>query len=238
MKKSINISGLIGADVTAQSVKRDLDAIGKASEIELTVNSRGGSFFDGTAIYAMLIRHPAKIIGFVDGLAASAASAILCAANTITVPASAFIMIHNPSGSAGGSSDSLRKTANLIDKTRETLIDIYHRKTSLPKARLGKMMDVETWMTGEQAVELGFADKLSEPVAIAACLDPEMFVHAPTELVLKDSGLIQEIRAEWRDAPELQAEFLDFESFMAYKKNAGNITIIADRVYRERDRAR
>jgi ATP-dependent protease ClpP protease subunit len=229
-RATIDIFGIIGDSIDAQSFKVALDALGDVGEIELNMHSRGGSAFEGLAIHSMLAAHPARITANVNGLAASIASIIIMAANTVQIAENSFIMIHNPSAAASGSSDELRRLADLSDQLRDQVISVYHKKTSIDPKELGKMMDNETWMNGREAHRLGFVDVVTEPVAIAACLDPEMFVHAPTELVLKDSGLTQEIRAEWRDSSELRAEFLDFESFMAYKKNVGNITIIADRV--------
>ena len=237
-RATIDIFGTIGDSIDAQSFKVALDALGDVGEIELNMHSRGGSVFEGLAIHSMLAAHPARITANVNGLAASIASVIIMAANTVQIAENSFIMIHNPSAVAFGSSEELRKTADLSDQLKEQMVSIYRGKTGLDVAKISSMMDDETWMNGREAHRLGFVDVVTEPAAIAACLDAGIFLHAPSGLIIGDSGLAQEIRSEWRDSPELRAEFLNFESFMAYKKNVGNITIIADRVYRERDRAR
>ncbi len=229
-RAAIDIFGIIGDQVSAQSFKSELDALKDVNEITLNVHSRGGSVFEGLAIHGMLVNHPARVTANVDGMAASIASIVVMAANTVQIAENGFIMIHNPSAAAFGSSDELRRLADLSDQLRDQMISIYHKRTNIDPKELGKMMDNETWMNGREAHRLGFVDVVTEPVAIAACLDPETFAHAPTELVLEDSGLIQEIRAEWCDAPELQAEFLDFESFMAYRRNLDSVMIIRDRV--------
>lgn len=154
--------------VSAKQFARDLKDLGKISQIDLRINSPGGSVFDGNAIFNQIKQHPANVTVYIDGLAASMASVIAMAGDRIVMPENALMMIHNPWTVAIGDADELRKNADLLDKIKTTLVNAYGR-SMMTEDEIVEMMDAETWLTGEEAVEMGFADELEQEVALAAC---------------------------------------------------------------------
>ncbi|WP_084413194.1 head maturation protease, ClpP-related [Desulfovirgula thermocuniculi] len=160
-----------GDEVTPKQFKADLDALGNVEEIRVFINSDGGDLFAGQAIYSMLKRHKAKKTVYIDGLAASVASAIAMAGDVVYMPRNAMMMIHNPWTIAMGTAEDFRKLADDMDRIRETLITVYQDKSGLERERIIEMMDAETWLTAEEAVELGFADEIEETRGLAASLE-------------------------------------------------------------------
>jgi len=171
----------VDEDVTPTSFLADLAALGDVSDIDLQINTRGGSVFAGIAIYNVLRSHKAKVTVTVAGLAASIGSVIAMAGDTIIMPGNAVMMIHDPSTYAGGNPADLRKVADILDGIKQTLVNTYHDKTGLDHETIKQMMADETWMTASQALELGFADKMIDPVDIAASakFDLSVFNKAP-----------------------------------------------------------
>jgi ATP-dependent protease ClpP protease subunit len=153
--------------VTAKNFVADLRKL-KDQHIHLRINSVGGSVIEGAAIYNALRRHKGGLTVHVDGLAASMASVIAMAGTRIEMPRNAFMMIHNPSGFAVGDSADMRQLADLLDKIKGSLLAAYRERTKKSDEDLTAMMDAETWLTGEEAVEHGFADATSDEVALSA----------------------------------------------------------------------
>lgn len=166
----ISDSSWWGDEVSPKQFKDDLDALGDVDEIKVFINSDGGDVFAGQAIYSMLKRHKAKVTVYVDGLAASIASVIAMAGDTVYMPKNAMMMVHNPWTIAVGNADDFRKLADDMDKIRESLIVAYQDKTGLEREKIIELMDAETWMTAEEAVKLGFADQIEETKKLAASL--------------------------------------------------------------------
>src|SRR5690554_1302978 len=159
----------IGAwGVSAKQFARDVKDLGNVSQIDLRINSPGGSVFDGNAIYNQLKQHPARVVVHVDGLAASMASVIAMAGDHIVMPENALMMIHNPWTVSIGNAEDLRKDADLLDTIKTTLLKAYGR-SMMTDGEISEMMDAETWLTGADAVDMGFADELEQEVAMAAC---------------------------------------------------------------------
>lgn len=160
-----------GDEVSPKQFKTDLDALGNVNTINVYINSDGGDTFAGQAIYSMLKRHPAKINVYVDGLAASIASVIAMAGDTVYMPVNAMMMVHNPWTFAVGDANDFRELADILDQVRKTIVATYRAKTGLPEEKIIELMDAETWMTAEEAVAYGFADEIEEAKQIAASLD-------------------------------------------------------------------
>ncbi|MCI7352798.1 MAG: Clp protease ClpP [[Actinobacillus] rossii] len=157
--------------VTAQQFAKDLKALGNnLKQINLHIHSPGGDVFDGIAIYNLLKNHPANKTVYIDGLAASMASVIAMAGNEIIMPENAMMMIHKPWGIQGGDADDMRKYADLLDKVESTLITAYTAKTGKSETDLAEMLKEETWLTGKECIEQGFADKLADPLVAMACI--------------------------------------------------------------------
>ena len=154
--------------ITAKEVVQDLQKLGDVPNITVRINSPGGSVFEGTAIYNALKSHPAKIDVFIDGMALSMASVIAMAGDKITIAENAMIMIHEPSISVSGTAKRLRKTADTLDKTKQSILTSYVKRTGKSEDEVAVLMALETWMTADEALEHGFVDEISEskgPVA-------------------------------------------------------------------------
>lgn len=170
----------IGAfGITAGDFVSDLRALGNVDKIDLHINSMGGVVFEGIAIFNALKNHKARIVTHIDGVAASMASAIAMVGDEIVMPGNAWIMIHNPNGGAYGGSEDLRKTADLIDGLKRTLVGIYADRTGIDSEVIETLMSEETWMDGKQALDLGFATQVTADEAIAAHLDISKFSSVP-----------------------------------------------------------
>lgn len=184
--KSADISihdeiGLWG--VSASQFMRDLRGMGELDEINLSIHSPGGDVLDGWAIYNSLKNNKARVTARVEGLAASMASVILMAADTVEIPENAYIMIHNPWGFAVGDAEEMRDTADLLDKLGNGLVNAYASRTGNDEDEIREMMSAETWMDGKEAVERGFADKLIGAVALSArAFDSRKFKMTPKSL--------------------------------------------------------
>lgn len=159
-----------GDEVTPKQFWEDLQGLGDIKELKVYINSPGGDVFAGQAIHSMLKRHPAKVTVYVDGLAASAASIVAMAGDRVLMPKNAMMMIHNPWTFVAGDSAFLRQVAEELDKIRESLIAVYEGKTGLARERIVEMLNAETWMTADEAVELGFVDEIEEAKQVAASI--------------------------------------------------------------------
>ncbi|WP_044470464.1 ClpP-like prohead protease/major capsid protein fusion protein [Mannheimia massilioguelmaensis] len=157
--------------VTAQQFAKDLTALGgNIRQINLHIHSPGGDVFDGIAIYNLLKNHTAKKTVYIDGLAASMASVIAMCGDEIIMPENAMMMIHKPWGIQGGDAEDMRKYADLLDKVESSLLMAYTSKTGKSEEEIAAMLAEETWLNGKECVELGFADKLAEPLVAMAQL--------------------------------------------------------------------
>lgn len=159
-----------GDEVTPKQFAEDLKALGDIDELDVRINSGGGDVFAAHAIHSQLKSHKSHVKVYIDGLAASAATIIAMAGDTVYIPSNAMMMIHNPWTLASGDSSELIKVADILDKVKESIIAVYQAKTQLDKDELSRLMDEETWMTGSEAVEMGFADELLNAVEVAASL--------------------------------------------------------------------
>jgi len=162
--------------VTAKAFINDLKKLGDVKNITLSVNSPGGSVFDGLAIYNALknVRDGgATITAKVMGIAASAASFIVMAANTIEMPENSMMMVHYASGLAWGNAEDMRETADILDKIDSSIVGIYTARTGKDEKDVRDMLKAETWLTATEAKEAGFADTVSENVKATAKFELE-----------------------------------------------------------------
>jgi len=164
----ISIHDEIGSwGVSAKDFLAQLRSIAAATPINLSIHSPGGEVFDGLAIYHAL-KARGNVTVRIEGLAASMASVIAMAGTQIEMPRNAFLMIHNPSGFAMGDAADMRQLADLLDKIKSSLVAAYRDRTKKTDEDIMSMMDAETWLTGEEAVEHGFADATTDEVALSA----------------------------------------------------------------------
>jgi ATP-dependent protease ClpP protease subunit len=155
-----------GDEVTPQQFNDDLAALGPIKNLKVRINSPGGDVFAAAAIHNSLRNHSANVTAYVDGLAASAASVVAMAGDKIVMPKTAMMMIHNPSSFAWGDARDLRATADVLDKVRDSIIGAYERKTGMDRAKLINLMNSETWMTAQDALDMGFADEVDEQLHV------------------------------------------------------------------------
>lgn len=157
----------------AKEMEEELDATGaisfkealnevKTDHLVVRINSGGGSVSEALAIYNQLQDFKGTVVTKVDGFAASAASVIFMAGSKRIVPASSLLMIHNAWTSAEGNANDLRKMADDLDKITQPSINIYVEKTGQSEESIKQMMDKETWITAQEAKELGFATETVE----------------------------------------------------------------------------
>lgn len=154
--------------VGAKDFMAELNGI-KSPKIDLHINSPGGEVFDGIAIYNGIKNHSAKVTTFIDGIAASIASVVALAGDTVTMAENAMFMMHNPSGLVLGGAADMRKVADSLDKVRDSMVGIYSAKSKKPDAEIIAMLDEESWLDADEAQEAGFADVVSGKMDLAAC---------------------------------------------------------------------
>ncbi len=168
--------------ISAKQVIDDLKNMGVVDTLNVRINSAGGSVFEGLAIFNAIDRNPARVVVHVDSIAASIASIIAMAGAEIRVASNAMFMIHDPAGLAIGTADDMRRTADVLDTVRGTLVDTYVRRTKNDAGKVSDWMASETWFTARDAVDNGFADFITEPLQIAASGDLSRFRNVPASL--------------------------------------------------------
>ncbi|HJA47635.1 MAG TPA: Clp protease ClpP [Candidatus Limosilactobacillus excrementigallinarum] len=163
-QRQLSISGVIAPDswvnddVSPQVFQDELNE--DQGPIDLWLNSPGGDCTAASRIYTMLMDYPNDVNVKIDGMAASAASVIAMAGTTVLMAPTAMLMIHNPLTIVGGQKKDLDQAAQMLSETKESIINAYELKTNLPRAKISAMMDNETWMNVNKAIELGFADEM------------------------------------------------------------------------------
>jgi ATP-dependent Clp endopeptidase proteolytic subunit ClpP len=178
--KDIFIYDMIGGGgVTAKQIVNELSKAGNNTPINLRINSAGGDVFEGIAIYNSLKKHNATINVEVEGLAASMASVIMLAGDTITASENSLIMIHNPSVGIQGESKDLTKKAELLDKIKDQMVGIYSSRTGMDSEQVVQMMDSETWLTANEALEVGLVTNVGESIKVSA-VNETIFSNAPS----------------------------------------------------------
>jgi len=167
-----------GTGVSAEKFAKELSAI-TAPVIRLRINSPGGSFFDGRAIHAALKIHPAKVVASIEGLAASAATFIAMAADSVEISSGSLFMVHNSWTVTAGNADDLLATAALLEKIDGTLVADYVAKTGATEEQVRAWMDAETWFTAEEALAAGFVDSVINTDSPKAEWDLSCYEKAP-----------------------------------------------------------
>ena len=145
-------------DVTPQLFKDELNA--GSGDITVWINSPGGDCVAAAQIYNMLTQYKGDVTVKIDGIAASAASVIAMAGNMVLMSPVSMMMIHNPATVAFGDHAEMQKAIDMLAEVKESIINAYVIKTGLSRSKLSHLMDAETWMDANKAVELGFADDI------------------------------------------------------------------------------
>lgn len=160
--------------LTAQSFIEEIKSY-KDTPMSLHINCVGGDVFEGMAIYNVLKKRTARTTVYIEGIAASMGSVIALAGDEVVMAENSLFMIHNAWGGAMGEATEIRKTAALLDKISGEIADIYTKKTNLPYNRVKEMMDEETWLSADEAFNLGFIDSISDAIKVAAKYDVSKF---------------------------------------------------------------
>ena len=145
-------------DVTPKMFKEELNA--GEGDITVWINSPGGDCVAASQIYSMLMDYKGNVTIKIDGIAASAASVIAMAGTKVLMAPTALMMIHNPATMAFGDHEDMQKAIEMLDEVKESIINAYELKTGQSRAKLSHLMDAETWMNANKAIELGFADDI------------------------------------------------------------------------------
>jgi len=171
-----------GEGVVAKEFAQELAKIPAARKITVGINSPGGSVHDGLAIYNLLSARRNQVTCRIDGLAASIASIIALAGSKLVMPASALLMIHDPSGMCMGTADEMREMATALEKHKEALVNVYEEKTKKPRAEIEQAMKDETWFTAADAKAFGLVDDVTAEVAASNTFDLSQFRRVPASL--------------------------------------------------------
>ena len=171
-----------GEGVVAKEFAQELAKIPAGRQITVGINSPGGSVHDGLAIYNLLSARRNQVTCRIDGLAASIASIIALAGSKLVMPASALLMIHDPSGMCMGTADEMREMATALEKHKEALVNVYEEKTKKPRAEIEQAMKDETWFTASDAKAFGLVDDVTAEVAASNTFDLSQFRRVPASL--------------------------------------------------------
>ena len=175
-------------ETSAVSFRDALKELGDVSTINLSINSGGGSVFDGIAIYNMLKSHKASVNVYVEGLAASIASVIAMAGDTITMRSGSMLMIHRPFTVLQGNAEEMRKAAETLEKMGDNIVNIYSDRTGIQAEEIQQIMSAETWLSAEEAVEQGWATKLDKKEAVMNSVPKEIlgrFSNVPKNVLAR-----------------------------------------------------
>lgn len=173
-REKLTMYGIIGRwmDVDEREFSQRLQQVGD-KDLDIYVNSDGGSVFTAVTIYNMLSRHKGQITFYIDGIAASAMTVITSVRGAkVVAPTGSMMMIHNPLLDPGGpvNAEEMRNLADILDKVGGSIANIYKEKTGLDDAKISEIMSSDTYLTALEAVDLGFADEVEEQMDIAACI--------------------------------------------------------------------
>jgi ATP-dependent Clp protease protease subunit len=143
-------------DVTPKLFREQLNA--GQGDVVIYVNSPGGDCVAASQIYTMLMEYKGRVTVKIDGIAASAASVIAMAGTDVLMAPTSLMFVHNPLTVAIGDSEEMQKAIAMLGEVKESIISAYELKTGMSRLKLSNLMDAETWMNAQKAIELGFAD--------------------------------------------------------------------------------
>ena len=196
-------------EMSSTIFKEKLDEVEDIDTIHLYVNSPGGSVFEGVAIANMIKRHKARVIAHVDALAASIASVLIMAADEIRMPSNSMLMIHNAWTWASGNAEALRKAADDLERINQSTMQMYLEKAGdkLNEDTLKELLDNETWLSAEEALNYGLCDVVEESNSMVASISdkykkqyknlPQLLQQQkPTEMSADEKALREQILAD------------------------------------------
>ena len=206
-ERTLHLNGTIAEeswfddDVTPQLFKEEL--MDGSGDITVWINSPGGDCVAAAQIYNILMDYPGKVTVKIDGIAASAASVIAMAGTKVLMSPVSMLMIHNPMTIACGDSAEMQKAIEMLASVKDSIINAYEIKTGLSRAKLSHLMDAETWMDANKAMELGFAD------GILSRTETEAMEVPTVSMLYSEANVVNSIKAKLaakcRIAPKTQA---------------------------------
>ena len=174
-----------GSGISAKAFSDALQSVGPGPLV-VEINSPGGNVWDGLSIYNMLRGRNAQVTTRVVGIAASIASIIALAGDTVEMADASLFMIHDPSGMVSGTAEDMRKMAVALDQHAEVLATIYAKCTGKPMSQIRAAMKAETWFTAQEAMQFGLADCMTELPAMAACWHPRAVTRSAPPTVRRN----------------------------------------------------
>lgn len=207
----LDIFDVIGADIfgfgiTAAMVKDAIDQNPSCSSISINMNSPGGDAFEGVAIYNTLKQSGKPVNINVVGLAASAASIVSMAGDTVVMNLGTQMMIHGAMALCAGFAADMRKMADTLDQVSGSIADIYVNETGLSNRRITEMMNAETWLSADEAVQNGFATSTGASNSVQNTFDLSHFKNAPKELLEEKKTVIGTLVVDVKVANEAEAQ--------------------------------
>lgn len=148
----------LGDDVTPEIFRDELNS--GTGNVTVWINSPGGDCFAAAQIYNMLMEYRGNVDVRIDGIAASAASVIAMAGNTVSISPVGMMMIHNPATISIGDEQEMKRAIDRLSEIKESIINAYELKTGLPRKQLSNLMNAESWFNAKKAKELGFVDSI------------------------------------------------------------------------------
>ena len=184
-------------DVTPKLFKDEL--MSGSGPITIWLNSPGGDCIAASQIYSMLMDYAGEVTIKIDGIAASAASVIAMAGTKVLMAPTALMMIHNPMTMAWGDKSEMTKAIEMLDEVKESIVNAYEIKTGMSRAKISHLMDSETWMNANKAIELGFADDILEDKKKKCAADETAFSFAARS---SEMYLMNKLEAKFVKKPE------------------------------------
>ena len=184
-------------DVTPKLFKDEL--LSGNGPITIWLNSPGGDCIAASQIYSMLMDYVGEVTIKIDGIAASAASVIAMAGTKVLMAPTALMMIHNPMTMAWGDKSEMTKAIEMLDEVKESIVNAYEIKTGMSRAKISHLMDSETWMNANKAIELGFADDILEDKKKKCAADETAFSFAAKS---SETRLMNKLEAKFKEKLE------------------------------------
>ncbi|MCK9330442.1 MAG: Clp protease ClpP [Candidatus Cloacimonetes bacterium] len=184
-------------DVTPKLFKDEL--LSGNGPITIWLNSPGGDCIAASQIYSMLMDYAGEVTIKIDGIAASAASVIAMAGTKVLMAPTALMMIHNPMTMAWGDKSEMTKAIEMLDEVKESIVNAYEIKTGMSRAKISHLMDSETWMNANKAIELGFADDILEDKKKKCAADEVAFSFAAKS---SETRLMNKLEAKFKEKSE------------------------------------
>lgn len=192
-KKVLIYDEIGGWGIRAIDLINEINSGNTKLPLNVYINSPGGDLIDAIAIFNAIKRYEGETTAYVDGVAASAASYICMAFDKVVMPKNTVMMIHDPIATAFGNADYMRETADLLDKFKNSIVAGYSDKSGKPYEEIAAMLNAETWLGAEEAVFFGFADEMTDEIAVVAMAKGWNYKNAPQNLIENQEEKSEEV---------------------------------------------